>query len=130
LQDLAEFEKCALGGTADQNFWFNPAAFAPPTPGTFGNAPRNLLYNPGEQQWDIAVFKNFNMGGTHRIQVRAEFFNFPNHPNLGGTGNTTGVQTNALSGGLGYVDPTSGNFGRVTSKNGQRDIQLSVRYQF
>ena len=123
--------KLSNGSTADQNFWFNPAAFAPPTPGAFGNAPRNLLYNPGEQQWDIAVFKNFNVGGTHRIQVRAEFFNFPNHPNLGGgPGNTMGVQTNALSGGLGYADPTSGNFGRVTAKNGQRDIQLSVRYQF
>ena len=73
-------------GSSDQNFWFNPAAFARPAPGTFGNAPRNLLYNPGEQQWDIAVFKNFRMGGTRLVQVRGEFFNFPNHPNLGNPG--------------------------------------------
>ena len=26
--------------------------------GTFGNAPRNNIYNPGQQQWDIALFKN------------------------------------------------------------------------
>ena len=46
----------------DNNFWFNPAAFAAPAAGTFGNAPRNLLYNPGQQQWDIAFFKNFRDG--------------------------------------------------------------------
>ena len=33
-------------------------------PGTFGNAPRNLLRNPGDQQWDIAFFKNFALGGA------------------------------------------------------------------
>ena len=75
-------------------------------------------------------FKNFSLGGTRRVQARAEFFNFPNHPNLGGTGNSAGAQTNALAGGLGYSDPSSANFGRVTQKNGQRDIQLSLRFQF
>jgi hypothetical protein len=120
-----------LSNGSDQNFWFNPAAFAVPTPGTFGNAGRNLLRNPGEQQWDIALFKNFTLGGTRRIQFRAEFFNFPNHPNLGGApGNTYGAQTNQLAGGFGYSDPSSANFGRVTQKNGQRDIQLSLRFQF
>ena len=65
----------------DGNFWFNPAAFAAPAAGTFGNAPRNLIYNPGEQQWDLALFKNFALGGTRRVQFRAEMFNFINHPN-------------------------------------------------
>jgi hypothetical protein len=52
------------GSANDDNFWFNPAAFARPANGTFGNAPRNAIRNPGEQQWDLAIFKNFNMGGT------------------------------------------------------------------
>jgi hypothetical protein len=108
----------------DQNFWFNPAAFALQAPGTFGNAPRNLIYNPGEQQWDIALFKNFNLGGTRRAQFRAEFFNFPNHPNWGS------VQTGTLTGDILIADPSNANFGRVTSKTGQRDIQLSVRFLF
>jgi Carboxypeptidase regulatory-like domain len=115
----------------DNNFWFNPAAFAPPADGHFGNAPRNLLYNPGQQQWDIAFFKNFAVSGTQKLQFRAEIFNFPNHPNLGGTGNQLGVQTNALTGNLGYADPSTGGFGRLTTKtNDRRDIQLSLRYQF
>ena len=107
----------------DGNYWFNPAAFAAPAAGTFGNSPRNNIYNPGEQQWDIAIFKNFNLGGTRRAQFRAEFFNFPNHPNW------ANVQTGALQG-QGWADPTSGNFGRVTSKTGERSAQLSLRFLF
>jgi carboxypeptidase family protein len=114
------------GAGLDNNFWFNPAAFAAPAAGTFGNAPRNMLYNPGQQQWDIALFKNFRLGGTRRGQFRAEFFNFPNHPNLDTvrTGTVTG-------GGADYADPTNANFGRVTTKtNDRRDIQLSLRFSF
>jgi hypothetical protein len=115
----------------DNNFWFNPAAFTAPAAGTFGNAPRNLIYNPGQVQWDIALFKNFRVGGDRRLQFRAEFFNFPNHPNLGGGGNQTGAQQNALAGGLGYADPSNANFGRITTKtDDRRDIQLSLRFLF
>ncbi len=114
------------GAGLDNNLWFNPAAFGAPQAGTFGNAPRNLLHNPGQQQWDIALFKNVGLGGTRNVQFRAEFFNFPNHPNLGNaqTGTVTG-------GGAGFADPTNANFGRVTSKtNDRRDIQLSLRFLF
>jgi hypothetical protein len=94
---------------------FNTSAFREPAAGTFGNAPRNIIINPGEMQWDLALFKNFNVGGTRRIQFRAEAFNFLNHPNL------NGVEAN----------PTSGNFGRITGKSdSRRDIQLSLRFQF
>ena len=109
----------------DDNYWFNPAAFAPPAPGTFGNSTRNILRNPGQQQWDIAVFKNFALGGGRRLQFRAEIFNFPNHPNLGN------AQTGSLAGGLGFADPTSATFGRVTTKtDDRRDVQLSLRFIF
>ncbi len=114
------------GAGRDQNFWFNPAAFSAPAAGTFGNAPRNLLHNPGQQQWDIAFFKNFMVGGSRRLQFRAEIFNFINHPNLGNaqTGTITG-------GGAGFADPTNANFGRVTTKtDDRRDIQLSLRFLF
>ncbi len=90
------------------------SVFVRPANGTWGNSPRNAYYNPGEMQWDLALFKNFNVGDTRRLQLRAEAFNFLNHPNL------SGIDSN----------PLSGNFGRITSKGGQRDIQLSVRFQF
>lgn len=117
--------KFSAGAGRDNNFWFNPLAFAAPTAGTFGNAPRNLLYNPRQQQWDIALFKNFSVSGSRKLQFRAEIFNFPNHPNLGN------VQTNTLTGNLGYADPNNANFGRVTTKtNDRREIQLSLRFLF
>ena len=119
----ANANKQFSNAVGDGNYWFNPDAFASQAAGTFGNAPRNLLYNPGEQNWDIALFKNFSLGGTARAQLRAEFFNFPNHPNW------SNVQTDALQG-QGWSDPTKSAYGRVTAKNGQRDIQLSMRIQF
>jgi Carboxypeptidase regulatory-like domain len=116
-------QQFSKGAGQDDNFWFNPAAFANPAAGTFGNAPRNPIYRPGEQQWDIALFKNFGLGGPRKVQFRAEFFNFPNHPNLGSP------HTNE-TGSFQYADPTNANFGRVTSKTGRRDVQLSLRFLF
>jgi hypothetical protein len=119
--DLVDDPKAGTNGKfsdgSDDNFFFNPAAFAqvPVGANRFGNAPRNLLYGPGSQQWDLALFKNISVRGTHRLQLRMEVFNFPNHPNL------SGPNTNI----------TSPNFGRSTSKTGdRRDIQLAIRYLF
>ncbi len=103
------------GAAVDQNFWFNPAAFAKPAAGTFGNAPRNRIYNPGQYQWDIALFKNVRVAGQKSFQLRAEVFNFLNHANWNGADS----------------NPTSATFGRITSKdNSRRDIQLSLRFLF
>jgi hypothetical protein len=108
-------QQFSAGNGNDQNFWFNPQAFADPAAGTMGNAARNLIYGPGQQQWDIALFKNFGIGGTRKIQFRAEMFNFINHPNLNGPN----------------TDPTNANFGRSTSKSDdRRDVQLSLRFLF
>ena len=52
--------------------------------GTFGNSTRDILRNPGDQQWDLAIFKNFSLHGQQRLQFRVEMFNFINHPNLSG----------------------------------------------
>jgi hypothetical protein len=111
-----KFSGGVVNGVAqDQNFWFNPAAFAQAPSGRFGNAPRNLIYGPGDQEWDIALFKNFALGGTRKVQFRTEIFNFPNHPNLSGPS----------------TDITSSNFGRSTGKSGdRRDIQLALRFLF
>ena len=106
----------SAGSGNDQNFWLNTAAFAAPTAGTFGNASRNLIYNPGEQNWDIAFFKNFRLSGSQRLQFRMEMFNFINHPNWSNIASS---------------DPSNANFGRITSKRDERrDVQVSLRYQF
>jgi len=103
------------GVATDQNFVFNPNAFASPKAGTFGNETRNLVRNPGDMQWDIAFFKNFALKGTSKVQFRTEIFNFLNHPNLSGP----------------EGNPTNANFGRSINKDGnRRDVQLALRFLF
>jgi hypothetical protein len=122
------------GRNVDQNFWFNPAAFARPAPGTFGNAGRNPagLRSPSFHNSDIALFKTIPVGGTRRLQFRVEAFNFLNHPVLGNpAGNaasTTGGQNGTVGGVV--VDPNSADFGRVLTKTGERNIQLGVKFMF
>ena len=102
------------GVAADQNFWFNPQAFARPAAGTFGNAPRNVVRGPWFQSWDMALFKNVPIGGRRRVQLRVEAFNIINHPNLSNPS----------------INPTAGDFGRVTGKTSERNIQLGAKFMF
>ncbi|HUS07153.1 MAG TPA: hypothetical protein VMZ52_12680, partial [Bryobacteraceae bacterium] len=103
------------GGTADSNFYFNKSAFKQPAPGTFvTNTVRNTLYNPGFQNWTAALFKKFTITENQSVQFRSEFYNFPNHPNWSNPTN----------------DPTSSAFGKITAKNFERSLQLSLRYSF
>ena len=101
--------------------WFNPAAFARPAPGTFGVQPRNMIRNPGTWNFDLGVRKNVPLTGAQRVQFRAEAFNVLNHPNLGPAGATASAVNN---------NPNSGSFGFITTKNGERVIQLSLKYSF
>ena len=94
--------------------WFNKDAFARPGPGTYGVQPRNSLRNPGFWTTDFGLRKNFPVKDGQRLQLRVEVFNLLNHPNWGGAN----------------ANPTSGSFGLVTSKGGERQIQLSASYAF
>ena len=60
--------------------WFNTAAFAQPALGNFGTVGRNTLRAPNINNLDFALFKNFELPGTMRLQFRIESFNAFNHP--------------------------------------------------
>ncbi len=95
-------------------YWFNPAAFTVPTPGTFGDAGRNDIWGPGLINIDGGLSKTFAIGEKLKAQLRGELFDLPNHPNLSNPG----------------LNPTAGGFGQVTSKSGNRLVQLSMRLDF
>jgi hypothetical protein len=61
--------------------WIDPAAFADPTPGTFGTTRRNAYYGPGFSDVDLSVFKDTHFGERLTIQLRAEMFNVFNRVN-------------------------------------------------
>lgn len=94
--------------------WFNPAAFALPAAGTFGNAGLSIIRGPASQDFDLAIFKDFRIVERLSSQFRVEVFNFPNHPVLNNPG----------------TNPRAGNFGLITAKSNQRSLQLGLKFLF
>ena len=62
--------------------WFDTAAFANPTAGTWGNSGRNILQGPGTKTVDFSFFKNTHLTESKFLQPRAEFFNVFNTPHF------------------------------------------------
>ncbi len=62
--------------------YFDASAFALPAPGFYGNLPRNTIIGPGLASLDMALNKTTTLRENFRLQLRAELFNVPNHPNF------------------------------------------------
>ena len=60
--------------------WFNPAAFAVPANGTWGDLGRDIGRGPGYYEIDTALQKRFRLNERFALNVRAEAFNLFNHP--------------------------------------------------
>jgi hypothetical protein len=60
----------------------NPAAFATPAPGTFGNLPRNALRGPSFRQFDVVLNKRIRFSESTNLEFRTEVFNIFNHTNF------------------------------------------------
>jgi hypothetical protein len=102
--------------------WFNTAAFTAPQPWNWGNSARNLLFGPGQWNWDIAAAKNFGITEHIRLQLRADFLNAFNHFNLGGPSN---IIADTRDGGTPIA--TSG---KIFGGSGSRVIQVGARISF
>ena len=92
-------------------------SFSAPAAGTFNlqKGVRDSIYGPGFQDWNLSLFKTFEVNERAGFQFRAEAYDFPNHPNLSAPSFTA----------------NSGTFGVITSKTGlQRTLQLSLRFYF
>ncbi|HEY5055202.1 MAG TPA: TonB-dependent receptor, partial [Acidobacteriaceae bacterium] len=78
-------------GNRGINGWFNTAAFAAPTPGTFGNMRRNSVYGPGLQEMNASVHKRFPIIGERvGFDFSANATNVLNHPSFGQPDSTIG----------------------------------------
>ncbi|MFP5227844.1 MAG: carboxypeptidase regulatory-like domain-containing protein [Acidobacteriota bacterium] len=65
------------------NGWFDPSAYASPTPGTLGNMHRNSVYGPGVHEMSAAVHKAFPLGERISFDLAANAVNVLNHPSFG-----------------------------------------------
>ncbi len=108
--------------------WFNPAAFAIPAKGTWGNLGRYAGRGPGYYEIDTALQKKFPLTERLNLNFRAEAFNLFNHP----------IYANP-SGSLGSNPATpSANFGKITSilntgavgTGTPRRLQFALRLDF
>jgi hypothetical protein len=94
--------------------WFNRNAFRAPAAGTYATQwERNNLRQPGFWDLHLSLRKSVPIG-THRAEFRWDVFNVLNHTNLGGANAT----------------PTSADFGTITSKTGNRTMQIGFNYSF
>ena len=105
--------------------------FTQPAPGTFNNQRvRNLIYQPGYQNWNMGLFKTIPVNEHFRFQFRAEAYNVWNHPNWCGNSGCSGT-TN-----IGLNPTNTTTFGKVLAKGsgssgqGERNLQLSLRVEF
>jgi hypothetical protein len=113
--------------------WLNPAAFAPPAPGQWGDSPRNGYFGPGYYNWDMSLMKSFAVTENQRLQFRGDFLNVLNHTNWDGGGTTIGGVAAPVVANVGtqqYGGSAVKNFGVVTTGEGNRVIQVSLRYTF
>ena len=121
--------------------WLNPAAFATPAPGTFGNLQRGALRGPGSKQIDLLIDKRIATGGTRNVEFRVEVFNlfdkaiFSNP--VATLPNVIGTATGQLQPGQAYSSSTAGTFGSITSTVGRtvglgtsRQVQFALRFNF
>ena len=109
-------------GTRNGTEFFNTGVFSLPALGYIGSAPRDVYRGPGQNQWDLAAFKNFIVRERASLQIRTEFFNAFNHAqwstiNSAAKFNAAGQQINTL-------------FGEATADRGPRVIQVALRVSF
>ena len=94
--------------------FFNPAAFAIPVTGTFGNAGRDTI--PGIPNFSLTAsfFRSFRIDDKRRIEFRLDTVNPINHVNVTGIGTTV----------------NSMQYGLPTNAGAMRSMTATVRLRF
>ena len=102
------------GGPKTPDQWFNTSVFSLPALYTFGNTPRNTVIGPGMQEVNLSLQKGWTLGEKRRLEFRAEAYNLLNHPNFNIPNRTA----------------FTANFGRISSAQDSRQLQLGAKLSF
>ena len=102
--------------------YLNPAAFAQPLPGTYGNLGRNAFTGPGLNDFDMSIVKSQQIFRDRWLRLRAEFFNIWNHPNFANPSTTFGSGFRLTS--------TPDSFNPYFGNGSPRNVQLVAELAF
>jgi hypothetical protein len=120
--------------------FLNPAAFAVPQPGSYGNLSRNALAGPPLRQLDLTLSKRFRFSETANVEFRSEFYNVLNIANFAnppaslnptlGTGLQPGQPLSFATGGNGAFGILNRTVSNQIGLGTNRQIQLALRFNF
>lgn len=99
--------------------FLNPAAVTTPAAGTFGNCAVGVFDGPGYKSSDLSLAKNFIVTEKSSLEFRADFSNFTNTPIFDFGQEFSGQHTAVAS-----------NYGEIFTSQGERNIQLGLKYTF
>jgi hypothetical protein len=101
--------------------WLNPAAFAVPARGTWGNAGRSIATGPGLVQVDVSLQKETRIAEQKSLVFRIEGFNLFNRTQAGDPGLNISTAT------FGFI---GGGLNRTIGTGTSRQVQLALRFLF
>ena len=111
--------------------YINGSCFTPPTQvGVNGPTLLPAAYGPAFFNWDLGLFKNFPIKEKMKLQFRIQAYNWLNHPlwSFPNSNNLTLQFQQAPNGGA--ITQTNSTFGTTTFKQGQRVVELVVKFYF
>jgi hypothetical protein len=87
---------------------------------------------PGLKNVDFSLAKNWKVRERYGIQLRAEMFNLFNHTNFNGFDPGLGLSVHRDASGKldGTFTQTNGNFGKLNTDRGPRNIQFGIKFNF
>jgi outer membrane receptor protein involved in Fe transport len=98
----------------------NPDAFIIPEIGSLGLGERTYLRNPGINNTDLSLFKNFSFGEGRYLQLRLEAFNVFNHTQYSGINAGTNISVPLPGGGFDTGNAIFANYNRAVITNNLR----------
>ena len=109
-------------GGSTPGLWINPAAFATPAAGTFGNLGHNAFRAPGITQFDLGVSKFVLVKEGVSVRLRGDLFNVTNRPQYGAP------NADVSTSNFGLITTTISNY--ATGRGTPRELQLSLKIAF
>lgn len=109
--------------------FLNPAAYAAPQPGQWGDAGRDSIIGPGQFTFNGSLARTFRVAKRYNLDVRVDSTNLLNHVSYSSWNTTLNPVTNPGSNSV-FTTELNPLFGLPTSANAMRSMQVTARLRF